>query len=58
MKKTILALSFIAFVSVTTVSCSTDDSALNNDTNATELSTGTIYDNGDKDLPKPPIKNT
>lgn len=59
MKKTILALSFIAFVSVTAISCSTDDSVLNNDTNEVELSTGTtIYDNGDKDLPKPPIKNT
>lgn len=55
MKKTILALSFVAFLSVTAVSCSTDDSALNNDTQA---GTVPILDNGDKDLPKPPIKNT
>lgn len=57
MKKSILALAMLASLGFSAVSCSTDDSALTNDTNATELSTsiGTI-DNGDKDLPKPPMQ--
>ena len=60
MKKSIFTLGFVAVLSLTAVSCSTDDSALT-DTSSTELkpSTGTtlIVDNGDKDLPKPPMKN-
>jgi ABC-type Fe3+-citrate transport system substrate-binding protein len=52
MKRIILTFGFIAFLSLTAASCSTDDSALN-DTSAD----GTIkIDNGDKDLPKPPIR--
>lgn len=58
MKKFILALGLVATLSTTAVSCSTDDSALNDDSNATELSTSTlVIDNGDKDLPKPPMRN-
>lgn len=57
MKKSILTLALLALLGLTAVSCSTDDSALTNDTNSTVLapSTGTI-DNGDKDLPPPPFK--
>lgn len=58
MKKTILTLAFVASLSFT--ACSTDDSALTNDATANQLSTSTTIgtiDNGDKDLPKPPIKN-
>jgi hypothetical protein len=57
MKKSILTLALVA-LSTFAVSCSTDDSALQNDANAT-LSTSTTItiDNGDKDLPKPPMRN-
>lgn len=59
MKKSILTLSLIALLGMTAVSCSTDDSALNNDANSAELSNNVsiTIDNGDKDLPKPPMKN-
>ena len=59
MKKSILTLALVASLSLFAVSCSTDDSALQNDANSAELSTSTIItvDNGDKDLPKPPITN-
>ena len=58
MKKSILTLALVA-LSTFAVSCSTDDSALQNDTNSAELSTSTTItiDNGDKDLPKPPMRN-
>ncbi len=55
MKKVFLTLSFIALLSSSFVSCSTDDSAL--ETSADELIlTGPTapVDNGNKDLPKPP----
>lgn len=51
MKKLLLTLGLIAFLSVTAVSCSTDDSAIDDTT------TDIIKpDNGDKDLPKFPQK--
>ncbi|QEE49320.1 hypothetical protein FUA48_06935 [Flavobacterium alkalisoli] len=55
MKKSLLTLGLIAFVSLTAVSCSTDDSALE-DTSAdnTFVSTPSPVDNGDIELPKPP----
>lgn len=54
MKKIILTLSLVAVMSSSFVSCSTDDSALENDTTNADL--GLQIDNGDKDLPKPPIR--
>ncbi len=54
MKKFILTLGLIATLSSTVVSCSTDDSALSQDTQAGDA---IVVDNGDKDLPKPPIRN-
>ena len=53
MKKSILTLALFAIVSLTAASCSTDDSALDNNTSADELG---MVDNGNKDLPKPPQK--
>lgn len=53
MKKIILTFGLVAFLGLTAASCSTDDSALNNDASA---DTFQEYDNGDKDLPKPPIR--
>lgn len=56
MKKIILTLCLAAFVSSSLVSCSTDDSEIQ-DTKAGTLDGGTLpLDNGDKDLPKPPIR--
>ena len=52
MKKAILTLGLIAFVGLTTVSCSTDDSGLND----SSAETFKPIDNGDKDLPKPPLR--
>lgn len=53
MKRSLLTLGLIAFIGLTAVSCSTDDSAL--DAQADELKlTVTPIDNGDRDLPKPP----
>jgi hypothetical protein len=54
MKKIILTLSLVALISSSFVSCSTDDSALQNDTANADL--GVQIDNGDKDLPKPPMR--
>lgn len=54
MKKIILTLSLVALISSSFVSCSTDDSALQNDAANTDL--GLQIDNGDKDLPKPPMR--
>lgn len=51
MKKFILALSLVAFLSVSAVSCSTDDSALE-----TSADGNTTLDNGDRDLPRPTIR--
>lgn len=61
MKKNLLILGLIAFMGLTTVSCSTDDSDMNIETAADgELSgNGGVtppVDNGDKELPKPPMK--
>ncbi|MCR5861515.1 hypothetical protein LRS05_04875 [Flavobacterium sp. J372] len=53
MKKAFLTLGLIAVLSTTFVSCSADDSAM------TETSADTLtenFDNGNKDLPKPPQK--
>lgn len=52
MKKVLLTLALVTVISLSATSCSTDDSALNDDTSA-DLAP---IDNGDKDLPKPPIK--
>lgn len=54
MKKSLLILGLIAFTSLTAISCSTDDSGLINDKSATDAIAP--IDNGDKDLPKPPIR--
>lgn len=56
MKKFILTLSLVAFIGTSLVSCSTDDSALENDTKADGFGSSITIDNGDKDLPKPPIR--
>lgn len=56
MKKIILTLSLVAFIGTSLVSCSTDDSALENDTKADGFGISAPIDNGDKDLPKPPIR--
>ena len=53
MKKSLLVLGLIAFTSLTAVSCSTDDSGLIDDKSADAVAP---IDNGDKDLPKPPIR--
>ena len=53
MKKFILTLGLVAIVSASAVSCSTDDSALNNDTNSGDFGIVAPIDNGDRDLPKP-----
>lgn len=50
MKKIILTLSLVALISTSFVSCSTDDSALEQNNSAT-----TAID-GDIQLPKPPIR--
>lgn len=50
MKKIILTLSLVALISTSLVSCSTDDSALENNTAAP-----TAID-GDIQLPKPPMR--
>lgn len=52
MKKNLLLLGLVAFLGLSTVSCSADDSYINDDSQAPELPA----DNGDKDLPKPPMK--
>lgn len=59
MKRLILTLGFIAFLGLTATSCSTDDSALENDAKQAGGGLGIVFppiDNGDKDLPKPPIR--
>jgi len=53
MKKIILTLSLVAVISSSFVSCSSDDSALQ-DTKADGLYSP--LDNGDKNLPKPVIR--
>jgi len=52
MKKFILALSLVALISTSLVSCSTDDSALEKNTPAPSAG----FENGDIQLPKPPIR--
>lgn len=53
MKKSLFTLGLIAFVGLTAVSCSTDDSALE-DTSAGDTTIVAPVDNGDVELPKPP----
>lgn len=55
MKKFILTLSLVALISSSFVSCSTDDSAME-DSKAGDFGIVTPIDNGDKDLPKPPMR--
>ncbi len=55
MKKSLLTLGLIAFISLTATSCSTDDSGLMNES-ADDATVIIPVDNGDKDLPKPPHK--
>lgn len=53
MKKIILTLSLVAVIGSSFVSCSTDDSAIQD----TKSDTITVpLDNGDKSLPKPPVR--
>jgi hypothetical protein len=52
MKKAILALSLIAVLSTTFVSCSADDSDVTTNKSADDLT----LDNGDKNLPVKPQK--
>ncbi len=54
MKKVLLTLGLVTFIGLTAASCSTDDSAL--EENATDYGVVKPIDNGDKDLPKPPAK--
>lgn len=54
MKNSIFTLGLVALLSLTAVSCSTDDSALTQDAQAAD--NVIIVDNGDKDLPKVPQK--
>ncbi|MNK01094.1 hypothetical protein D3C87_188880 [compost metagenome] len=56
MKRTILTLGLIAFLSLTAASCSTDDSGLNNDPKQEGGIIVTPGGNGDRDLPKPPMR--
>jgi len=55
MKKIILTIALLSFVGSSLVSCSTDDSAVQQETKADGI-TGGPLGNGDKDLPKPPIR--
>ncbi|MFD2601361.1 MULTISPECIES: hypothetical protein [Flavobacterium] len=55
MKKIILTLCLVAFVGSSLVSCSADDSEIQ-DTKAGSFDITLPIDNGDKDLPKPPIR--
>lgn len=58
MKKTFITLGLVAVLGLTAVSCSADDTMIT-DEQANELANpkpGIIIDNGDRDLPKPPIK--
>lgn len=52
MKKAFLTLGLIAVLSATVVSCSTDDSGLTE----TSADNNLGFDNGNKELPKPPQK--
>jgi hypothetical protein len=58
MKKIILTLVLATFISSSLVSCSTDDSAMEQETKAGSIGSGTTIptDNGDNQLPKPPIR--
>ncbi len=57
MKKNLLILGIVTFFGLTAVSCSTDDSDMNADMETqAELIPPIDNDNGDKDLPKPPMK--
>ncbi|QYJ68530.1 hypothetical protein [Flavobacterium litorale] len=58
MKKNLLILGLVAFLGLTTVSCSTDDSDMETQADGIPFNGGTQNpnDNGDKDLPKPPMK--
>ncbi|MFL9836651.1 hypothetical protein ABS768_04025 [Flavobacterium sp. ST-75] len=56
MKKSLFTLGLIAFVGLTAVSCSTDDSALE-DTSAGDTTIVAPIDNGDVELPRPVPSN-
>ena len=56
MKKIILILALVSFIGSTTVSCSADDSPVQQETKADGITGGGVLGNGDKDLPKPPIR--
>jgi len=53
MKRTILTLGLIAFLSLTAASCSTDDSALDNKSTSADGGFTLTPGDGTKDLPKP-----
>ncbi|MDV6168217.1 hypothetical protein R1T16_07250 [Flavobacterium sp. DG1-102-2] len=56
MKKIILTLALVSFIGTSLVSCSTDDSGLQQETKADGFGGGVIPGPGDKELPKPPIR--
>lgn len=56
MKKIIFTLGLVAVLGSSVVSCSTDDSGLEQEKNANGFGIGGPIDNGDRDLPKPPIR--
>jgi hypothetical protein len=53
MKKNLLILGLVAFLGLSAVSCSADDSYMNDDEQANVVIPA---DNGDKEFPKPPMK--
>ncbi|WP_297334285.1 hypothetical protein [Flavobacterium sp.] len=53
MKKNLLILGLVAFLGLSVVSCSADDSYVNDDSQANYVPP---VDNGDKEFPKPPMK--
>ena len=61
MKKIIFTLGLVALLSSSVVSCSADDSGLEQEQNANGFGTGMgtpsgPIDNGDRDLPRPPAR--
>lgn len=56
MKKIILTLALVSFIGTSLVSCSADDSGLQQETKADGFGSGAIPGPGDKELPKPPIR--
>ncbi len=56
MKKNLLILGLVAFLSLTATSCSTDDSDMNTEQADSFPGGTTPVDNGDKELPRPPMR--